>query len=67
MLQPARCKAHQACGLVLRGGSWNNNPDHAAASFRNRNNPDNINNNNGFRVVVSSSTHFRPFSGIARH
>ncbi|MCP4468086.1 MAG: SUMF1/EgtB/PvdO family nonheme iron enzyme [Halieaceae bacterium] len=41
---------------VLRGGSWNNNPDNARASNRNRNNPDNRNNNIGFRVVCSSHT-----------
>jgi hypothetical protein len=55
-------------GLVLRGGSWNNNVDNAAASFRNRNNPNNRNDNYGFRVVaVSASTFFHPFSGgVAR-
>ena len=39
---------------VLRGGSWNNNPDNCRAANRNRNTPDNRNNNNGFRVVVVS-------------
>ncbi|MDZ4768730.1 MAG: SUMF1/EgtB/PvdO family nonheme iron enzyme [Chloroflexota bacterium] len=42
-------------GSVLRGGSWNNNQDNARASFRNRNNPNNRNNNIGFRVVVGGS------------
>ena len=36
---------------VLRGGSWNNNPNNLRASYRNRNTPDNRNNNNGFRPV----------------
>ena len=36
---------------ALRGGSWNNNSENASAAYRNRNHPDNRNNNNGFRVV----------------
>jgi hypothetical protein len=38
---------------VVRGGSWNNNENNARAAYRNRNNPDNYNNNVGFRVVFS--------------
>jgi len=38
------------CRRVLRGGSWNNNPRNLRAANRNRNTPDNRNNNNGFRV-----------------
>ncbi|NJM43721.1 MAG: hypothetical protein HC858_06610 [Brachymonas sp.] len=38
---------------ALRGGSWNNTTDNARASIRNRNQPDNWNNNVGFRVVLS--------------
>lgn len=38
---------------VLRGGSFNNNQRNARCAYRNRNNPDNINNNIGFRVVAS--------------
>ncbi|WP_148215647.1 formylglycine-generating enzyme family protein [Acaryochloris marina] len=42
---------------VLRGGSWNNNPRNCRSATRNRNKPDNQNNNVGFRVVcVSAST-----------
>ena len=37
---------------VVRGGSWNNNPQNCRSSNRNRNEPDNRNNNIGFRVVV---------------
>ena len=40
---------------VLRGGSWNNNnPANLLSSNRNNDHPDNRNDNNGFRVVVSS-------------
>ena len=39
---------------MLRGGSWNNNADNARGSQRNRNNPDNRNNNTGFRLVSSA-------------
>jgi hypothetical protein len=38
---------------VLRGGSWHNNENNARCAYRNRNNPDNSNNNIGFRVLVS--------------
>jgi formylglycine-generating enzyme required for sulfatase activity len=34
-----------------RGGSWNNNPRNCRSATRNNNNPDNDNNNIGFRVV----------------
>jgi len=36
---------------VICGGSWNNTPDNARSAIRNNNNPDNRNNNLGFRVV----------------
>ncbi|MCP4701505.1 MAG: SUMF1/EgtB/PvdO family nonheme iron enzyme [Gammaproteobacteria bacterium] len=36
---------------VLRGGSWNNKPRRARAANRNRNKPDNRNNNIGFRLA----------------
>jgi formylglycine-generating enzyme required for sulfatase activity len=38
---------------VLRGGAFNNNRRNARGAYRNRNNPDNQNRNNGFRLVVS--------------
>jgi formylglycine-generating enzyme required for sulfatase activity len=38
---------------VLRGGAFNNNQNNARCAYRNRNNPNNRNNNIGFRVVVS--------------
>ncbi|MBQ9494734.1 MAG: SUMF1/EgtB/PvdO family nonheme iron enzyme [Treponema sp.] len=40
---------------VLRGGSWNNNAQNCAVSYRNNNSPENRNNNCGFRVARSSS------------
>jgi formylglycine-generating enzyme required for sulfatase activity len=36
---------------VLRGGAFNNNADHVRASIRNNNDPDNRNNNIGFRLA----------------
>ncbi|WHZ13915.1 MAG: Nitrite reductase accessory protein NirV [Nitrospira sp.] len=41
---------------MIRGGSWNNKPENLRASNRNRNNPDNRNNNLGFRLVQSART-----------
>jgi len=38
---------------VLRGGAFNNNHRNARVAIRNRNQPDNRNEDNGFRVVVS--------------
>ena len=38
------------CRRVVRGGSWNNNPDNLRSANRNRNTTDNRNNNLGFRV-----------------
>jgi formylglycine-generating enzyme required for sulfatase activity len=36
---------------VLRGGSWNNKAENLRSANRNRNNPDNRNNNIGFRLA----------------
>jgi hypothetical protein len=36
---------------VIRGGSWNNNARNCRSANRNNNNPDNRNNNIGFRLV----------------
>jgi formylglycine-generating enzyme required for sulfatase activity len=41
---------------VVRGGSWNNNQRNARCAYRNNNNPNNRNNNIGFRVVIASHT-----------
>ena len=37
---------------MLRGGAFNNNARNVRCAYRNRNNPNNLNRNNGFRVVV---------------
>ena len=39
---------------MVRGGSWNNNRDNARCAYCNNNNPENRNNNLGFRVVCVS-------------
>ena len=39
----------------MRGGSWNNNRKNARCAYRNRNEPDNFNNNIGFRLVLSNN------------
>ena len=42
---------------VLRGGSWNNTTRNCRSANRNRNNPSNRNDNNGFRLALSSALH----------
>lgn len=37
-----------------RGGSWNNKPRNLRSANRNRNTPDNRNNNQGFRLAQST-------------
>ena len=44
---------------VVRGGAFNNNQRNARCAYRNRNNPNNHWNNNGFRVVLVASTIFQ--------
>ncbi|RMF27529.1 MAG: hypothetical protein D6759_17530 [Chloroflexi bacterium] len=50
---------------VVRGGSWNNNQRNARCAYRNRNDPDNFNNNLGLRVVVSIARRMALLSGRA--
>jgi len=38
---------------VLRGGAFNNNENNARCAYRNNNQPDERNNNIGFRLVVA--------------
>lgn len=38
---------------VVRGGSWNNNGRNVRSAIRNRNTPDNRNNNLGFRLALA--------------
>ena len=47
--------ASSGSNRVPRGGSWCYNASNCAVSYRNNNNPNNRNNNYGFRVVRSSS------------
>ncbi|MEW6742690.1 MAG: SUMF1/EgtB/PvdO family nonheme iron enzyme [Planctomycetota bacterium] len=53
-------------GGVLRGGSWNNNDINLRCANRDNDNPDNRNNNNGFRLALHFQlpVSFRP--GAAR-
>ncbi len=39
---------------ALRGGAFNNNQRNARCAYRNNNEPNNRNNNIGFRVVLST-------------
>jgi len=41
---------------VNRGGSWNNNAQNCRVSNRNNNNPENRNNNLGFRLACRQLT-----------
>ena len=41
-------------GRVVRGGSWINNPRNCRTTYRNRNDPDERNDNTGFRLVSLS-------------
>ncbi len=36
---------------VIRGGSWNNNPQNLRSAYRNNDRPENRNDNVGFRLV----------------
>ena len=44
---------------MLRGGSWNNNPENCRSAIRNNNTPDARNNNNGFRIVSEAASALR--------
>ncbi len=43
----------ESSNRVLRGGSWNNAATNCRVANRNNNSPENRNNNNGFRVLLS--------------
>jgi hypothetical protein len=45
---------------VLRGGAFNNNDRNVRCAYRNNNNPNNRNDNNGFRLCVSHTSLFLP-------
>ena len=40
---------------MIRGGSWRNNARNCRSAYRNRNDPENRNNNLGFRLARSSA------------
>jgi formylglycine-generating enzyme required for sulfatase activity len=48
---------------VVRGGAFNNNQRNVRCAYRNNRNPDNRNDNNGFRVVVA---HAFPYARTAQ-
>jgi len=51
-------KSWQLSPFSVRGGSWNNKSANLSCSVRNNNNPDNRNNNIGFRVVRPNHARF---------
>jgi len=51
---------------VLRGGSFNNNPDNTRAAYRNDIHPNNSNNNVGSRVSCASQISSRTATAQAR-
>ncbi len=52
---------------ALRGGSWINTTENARCAYRNRNHPDNSNNDVGLRVVLSMVHSMRaPAKGMGR-
>jgi formylglycine-generating enzyme required for sulfatase activity len=56
-----RCVSkNDASRRVNRGGSWNNKPRNVRSANRNRNTPDNRNNNLGFRLAQSTRTFPEP-------
>jgi len=52
---------------VLRGGAFNNNRNNLRCAYRNRNNPNNRNNDIGFRVVLSTFVWLPEMSGGVFH
>jgi len=50
---PSRRPTDPSARRVIRGGSWNNDPDNARAAYRNDNHPTNRNDNLGFRLVLA--------------
>ena len=49
---------------VLRGGSWNNNAKNLRSANRNKNEPDNRNNNVGFRLVNTKPCQINEVQGF---
>ncbi|MEB3298866.1 MAG: SUMF1/EgtB/PvdO family nonheme iron enzyme [Candidatus Sericytochromatia bacterium] len=46
-----KARGPRGSNRVIRGGSWNNDASNTRAANRNNNNPDNRNNNIGFRLA----------------
>lgn len=44
----------------MRGGSWNNSAENCRVANRNRNRPENRNDNNGFRLAAAQRTTVYP-------
>jgi hypothetical protein len=53
----SKARGKREANRVIRGGSWNNNAQNCRSAIRNNNEPDNRNNNLGFRL---SSSQQRP-------
>ena len=53
-------RSRKAANRVIRGGSWNNDPQNARSAYRNRNKPENRNNNLGFRVARAQRARWIP-------
>jgi formylglycine-generating enzyme required for sulfatase activity len=51
---------------VLRGGSWNNNPQNLRSANRNHNPPGNRNNNVGFRLARTAPPRLATPAGAQR-
>ncbi|MBN2001197.1 SUMF1/EgtB/PvdO family nonheme iron enzyme [candidate division KSB1 bacterium] len=60
------CCGGRSIRRVLRGGAFNNNPRNVRCANRNRNHPDNCNNNVGFRVVLSTLFKYAGISSWVR-
>ncbi|PZN81638.1 MAG: hypothetical protein DM484_08010 [Candidatus Methylumidiphilus alinenensis] len=48
---PCGWRPETGAARVVRGGSWNNNARNCRSAYRNNNDPDNRNNNTGFRCA----------------
>ena len=53
-------RSQAAAPRVIRGGSWNNDPQNARSAYRNRNTPENRNNNLGFRLARAQRARWTP-------
>ena len=56
--------ARSGSNRVIRGGSWNNNPQNLRSANRNNNTPDNSNDNIGFRLVSTKVCQLSAVHGL---